>query len=64
MGGRTPTRRRIAAARLAAATSPAVPAQAQTPVVYLGARESALEVARDVEIMKRLSDENSLRQAE
>ena len=36
----------------------------QTPVVYRGARDFGQEVARDVEIMKRIIDENGLRQAE
>jgi tripartite-type tricarboxylate transporter receptor subunit TctC len=36
----------------------------QTPVVYRGAREFGQEVARDVDIMKRIIDENGLRQAE
>ncbi len=36
----------------------------QTPVVYLNARDFGAAVARDVETMKRIIDENNVRQAE
>ena len=36
----------------------------QTPVVYLGARDFGRAVARDVETMRRIIEENGLRQAE
>lgn len=36
----------------------------QTPVVFLNARDFGAAVARDVEIMRRIIDENGLRQAE
>lgn len=36
----------------------------QTPVVYLNARDFGAAVARDVETMRRIIDENGLRQAE
>lgn len=36
----------------------------QTPVVHLNAREFGAAVARDVETMRRVIEENGLRQAE
>lgn len=36
----------------------------QTPVAFLSAREFAAVVARDVEAMRRVIEENKLRQAE
>ena len=59
-------------ARLEAACEKAVQAPAviqgheriQTPVAFLGARDFAAVVARDVEAMRRVIEENNLRQAE
>ncbi len=62
-----PTIARFEAACERAAQAPAVRQgheRIQTPVVHLGARDFGRAVARDVETMRRIIEENGLRQAE